>query len=190
MKLQKNKFKPYKTPLVAIILAILILTGLLVWHAHSSRTSKVAKTASPYTKGQPAATPSVASPASPTDQNSPNASQQSDQKSGTGAANNLPLITPSGNFVSNHTPGQNGSPNSEVSVCNTTPGALCKIVFTKDGVIKSLPEKAADSGGTVYWNNWLPKDYGLTAGSWQIQAVASLNGQTKTASDSMDLVVQ
>jgi len=113
--------------------------------------------------------------------------QPGDQKS-----NNVPnasLVVPSGDFVSNHDPGENDSQLIETSVCNTTAGATCQITFTKDGVTKSLPAQVTDRGGSTYWDNWAPSDVGLTAGSWKIQAVASLNGQTKSASDAIPLVV-
>ena len=49
--------------------------------------------------------------------------------------------------------------------------------------------QTADPNGFVSWNSWKLQDIGLSAGSWKIQAIASLNGQTKTASDALDLVV-
>jgi hypothetical protein len=100
------------------------------------------------------------------------------------------LIAPSGSFVSNHHPNLSGTPapNAMSSVCNTTPGASCQISFTKDGVTKSLGAQTADANGATYWN-WKLQDIGLTEGTWGVQASATLNGQTKTASDAMDLVV-
>ncbi|HET7060328.1 MAG TPA: hypothetical protein VFH99_03385 [Candidatus Saccharimonadales bacterium] len=100
------------------------------------------------------------------------------------------LLAPFGNFVSNHHPNLSGSPapNTMSSVCNTTPGASCKIIFTKDGTTKELVSQTADANGSVYWN-WKLQDIDLSSGSWKIQAITSLNGQTKTASDAMDLVV-
>lgn len=99
------------------------------------------------------------------------------------------LKEPTGSFVSNHFPGKNGSPTTEQSVCNTQPGANCYIEFSKDGTIKKLSSQTADSSGSVYWN-WDVKDAGLDTGSWQITAVASLNGQVKTAKDAMLLEIQ
>ncbi len=100
------------------------------------------------------------------------------------------LITPFGNFVSNHRPNLSGSPapSSLSSVCNTTPGASCTITFTKSGTNKSLPAQTADANGATYWN-WSLQDIGLMSGTWKIQANASLDGQTKSASDALDLVV-
>jgi flagellar hook assembly protein FlgD len=102
------------------------------------------------------------------------------------------LIAPSGNFVSNHKPGQNGSPTSEQSVCDTTPGATCFIQFTRDSTVKILAPQVAGSDGTAFWE-WDAKDassIGLTPGSWNVSAVASLNGQTKTSNDALPLEIQ
>src|SRR5690606_17218727 len=122
-------------------------------------------------------------------------SSQSDSGSGGSSgpktmAASANLITPFGNFVSNHRPNLSGSPapNTLSSVCNTTPGASCTISFTKDGTTKSLPAQTADANGATYWN-WKLQDIGLTTGTWKVQANASLNGQTKSASDALDLVV-
>lgn len=83
-------------------------------------------------------------------------------------------------YASNHTPTSAGD--TELSSFTTTPGASCRIEFTKEGVIRSLQTKPADSNGTVVWY-WKPSQVGLTAGSWKITAVATLNGQTKSSSD-------
>lgn len=115
-------------------------------------------------------------------------SQPTDNK-GSSNDGSVFLLTPAGDFVSNHNPGSNGSPLSESSVCTTTPGATCQITFTKDGVTKLLPAQVTDQGGSSYWNNWTLQQYGLTPGSWQIKAVATLNGQTKTATDAINLTV-
>jgi hypothetical protein len=93
------------------------------------------------------------------------------------------------NFVSNHTPGQNGSGFSEQSTCNTTPRATCYIEFTNGGVTKQLEPKVAGNDGTVIWN-WDIKDAGLTSGSWTIKAIAQLNNETKSMQDQRQLVIQ
>ena len=140
------------------------------------------RTASQYTKGETADSKSDDEEA-----NNPG-SRFSDKNTNTAGA--VTLLVPSGNFVSNHRPNLSGvpAPNTMESVCNTTPGARCKISFTKDGVTKSLPEQTTDSGGATYWS-WKLQDVGLTEGSWKIQAIATLNGQSKDASDALDLVV-
>jgi hypothetical protein len=101
-----------------------------------------------------------------------------------------PLTEPYGNFVSNHKPNLGGSPtpNSEESVCNTTPGASCQIFFVKGSTTKSLPVRTADSGGAAYWS-WTLKEIGLEAGTWQVSAKATLGNQTKSGSDVIPLEV-
>jgi len=105
-------------------------------------------------------------------------------------ASNLTLYTPTGSFVSNHRPNLSGypAPNLESSVCTTTPGADCTINFTMDNTTRSLDTRTTDSNGSAYWD-WKLQDINLTAGTWKIQAVAKMNGQTKTASDAIDLMV-
>jgi hypothetical protein len=103
-------------------------------------------------------------------------------------SNSLPLKTPFGQFVSNHNPGSNGSPTTENSVCNTTPGASCYIKFVNGSTVTKLPSKTANSDGFASWN-WDIKDAKLTKGSWIITAVAMLNGQTKTADDPLPLEI-
>jgi hypothetical protein len=100
-----------------------------------------------------------------------------------------PPKAPYGNFVSNHSPGKNGSPTYEQSACNTTPGANCTITFSKDSISKSLPAKIVDSNGSVIWG-WTPSQIGLSSGSWKITATATLNGQPVSTDDQIPLEVQ
>lgn len=169
-----------------LILLILTLAALtifcLVWTS-VIRLGRPPETASPYTKGQPSLPPSTNS--------SPSSHQQpGDQKSTSGNSTGQTLLAPEGVFVSNHHPNLSGSPAPSTlnSTCSTTPGATCKITFTMGSVVKSLSAQTTDRGGSAYWN-WKLQDVGLTAGSWQVQAVAHLNGQTKTTTDALLLEV-
>jgi hypothetical protein len=101
---------------------------------------------------------------------------------------NLPVTKPSGSFVSNHKPGQNGSPIEEESICITTPGASCVITFAMNGTTKSLQAVVADSTGTAYWF-WTPASAGLTAGNWTVSAVATWGTQSATTQDPVPLEV-
>ena len=105
---------------------------------------------------------------------------------------NHTLIAPSGNFVSNHFPGENGSPTTESSVCNTSPGATCYIRFTNTGTGKTtqLADQVADTRGSTSWNWDVSKDAHLTSGQWQITAVATLGSQSKTANDALKLTIK
>ncbi|HSX45313.1 MAG TPA: hypothetical protein VLF39_04400 [Candidatus Saccharimonadales bacterium] len=99
------------------------------------------------------------------------------------------LIKPYGGFVSNHRPGQNGSPTTEESNCITTPGVSCYIEFTKGNETKKLAAQIVDGSGSTYWT-WNIKSAGLSSGSWTITAIASAGGQTKSTVDQINLQVQ
>jgi len=98
------------------------------------------------------------------------------------------LVTPTNStFVSNHRP-QN---NSELlqSVCNTSAGATCQMIFTNNGTTKSLPAQMTDRGGATYWT-WSPSQIGLTAGTWTIQATATAGSQSQSETDTISLEVK
>lgn len=170
---------------VAILLVLVFVVAGLelagVTHIFHKKTPVVVTGSSFNTKGEPKKTSSSGQ------STTPGSSSASNSKSTSVSAT---LITPSGSFVSNHHPNLSGSPapNLESSVCTTTPGATCTISFIKDSVTKSLEARTADSNGAAYWD-WKLQDIGLTAGTWKIQAISSLNGQTKSASDALDLTV-
>lgn len=109
----------------------------------------------------------------------------------TPASTEVNLQVPFGAFVSNHAPsmGETPSRNAENSSCQTTAGASCTIQFTKAGVTKSLASQVTDANGVTTWN-WTPQSIGLEQGTWEIQAIAKLGSQTKTATDSIKLQVQ
>ncbi|HJP96899.1 MAG TPA: hypothetical protein VJ843_06050 [Candidatus Saccharimonadales bacterium] len=149
-------------------------------------------TASQDTKGEVKTSATASSDSGSKSTSSSNKS--SDNPTGTaqkdGDNSTAVLLAPTGDFVSNHHPNLSGSPapSQIASVCTTTPGATCVISFSKDGVTKSLASETADSGGSAYWD-WKLQDIGLTTGSWQITATATLNGQTKSATDALKLEV-
>jgi hypothetical protein len=114
----------------------------------------------------------------------------SSSSSSTSTTTTAALIAPYGTFVSNHRPGQNGSPTTEQSVCTTTPGATCNITFTNSaGVVKSLGAQTVGSDGTASWN-WNVTGSDLAAGSWKVAATATLNGQSKATADATTLEIQ
>ena len=116
------------------------------------------------------------------------ATSTANEKTAVSPSSGSELLAPSGNFVSSHRPSLKDSPGQE-SICTTTPAAFCIIVFTKDGVIKTLESKKANSSGTVIWN-WDIKSAGFVVGSWKITATTSLNGQSKSTTDLQNLEVQ
>lgn len=109
---------------------------------------------------------------------------QSDKQPG---ENTKKLTALQGPFVSHHD--SSDEHRSINSACSTTSGAICQIIFTKDGVTKTLPAQMTDLGGATYWNGWEPKDIGLTAGKWKVTAKATLGSQIETAADALPLQV-
>ena len=139
-------------------------------------------------------TPTTGSTASFTDKGStqkpttsPSSSGSSNNSKDTGNEGAATLLTPSGNFISAHK-----VPASAplASVCNTTPGATCRIVLTQNGTQRTLPAQIVDAGGSTYWNSWTPESLGINSGSWTIEAIVTLNGQEKRAQDAMSLEIQ
>lgn len=170
---------------VATALVAILLVGLGLYHGHHKVVStipvKPAAGVSNYHKansGQDTADAQAVK--------NDNAKNNTPQ-----AAADTPSVVdaPYGAFVSNHFPGANGSPNNEVSACNTTPGATCYIEFTKGSIVKTLPAKAIDSTGAVSWS-WNISDAGLSSGKWQIKAIAQAGDSTKTTTDPIDLTIQ
>lgn len=182
--------------LILLIIILIVLAGGSVAALELTNTTHLFHAAKPAahptanseTKGEP----QQGSPAAGGSGSASTSANSSENKSPapSGAASTVNLLAPSGDFVSNHHPNLSGSPapNEIQSVCNSTAGASCQIIFTKDGVSKSLPAQTTDKGGATYWT-WKLQDIGLTAGSWHIQAKATLGNQTKTADDAMNLEV-
>jgi hypothetical protein len=102
------------------------------------------------------------------------------------SANTAELLAPSGTFVGNHRP--KPEQGKLQSVCVTTSGATCTIVFKMGSTTKQLPPQTTDKEGAAYWT-WSLGDIGLTEGTWSIEAKATLSGQTKTAQDPTALEV-
>ena len=168
--------------LILVACALYATDHLPFWNRHKPVSSPTSKTSDTSTKGESSDNTSGQSG----DQNS-NGSTKNDGTSASG-----PLLIPSGTFVSSHHISLSNNPSGSgyvTSTCTTTPGATCQITFTKDGVVKSLPAETTDAGGSAYWNNWQPGDYGLSSGSWTITAVAKSGDQTKTATDALTLEV-
>lgn len=182
---RKGKNKIVITALVLLFLAAGIITALeltdrtFLFHERPPTTS-----AGQYTKGEPAPRPNLDSKDKDADNRQ---TQPGDNKNAGQGQISGTLQAPSGTFVSAH----NVLLSSQLSsVCNTTPGATCKIQFTKGDTVKSLAVTPVDRGGTAYWDAWKPQDIGLSSGTWQVEAVATASGQTKTARDALELVIE
>lgn len=185
-----------KTKYIVIIIIVIVLAGgsLALYKSHVFSNNKATSGVIPakHLKGSPSETSkSAPSQTAPSSQNTNTASSKSSstsQPSSVTATTQSNLLAPFGNFVSNHNPQLSGSLSNEGSVCNTTPGAKCYIQFTQNGVIKTLPVETADSNGSVFWS-WNVSQSGFTTGKWQIEAIATLDGQSKTTTDPIFLTV-
>jgi hypothetical protein len=177
-----NFFK--QNVLLTGLLALLVVGAVIVlYNSHRKQTAvtipsnKTAVVQPETVKSSPQATSTT-----PNDTTSP----KSTTSGGGSSSSQGTLSAPSGSFVSNHRP---SSSTQEESFCNTSAGATCYIQFTKGGAIKKLEAQSTGGSGSVYWT-WNVGDAGLSAGSWQVMAVATLNGQTKTTNDQIPLEVQ
>lgn len=175
--------------LALVIFAILEVTDTthLILHRNTGLESapNTAHRTPSASKGQPAGSSSTPV------QNSTTTPAQEDDKEKSGQPQaDADLLAPTGTFVSNHHPNLSGkpAPNQIQSVCVTTPGATCTIVFTKNGVSKQLPNQVTDRGGAAYWT-WKLQDIDLTTGTWQVTAKATLGSRTETANDATALEV-
>ncbi len=178
-----------------ILLALVVLAVLELTNTTHLLHKQAVPPVIPVVKTTKSSTPtkSTPKPANSSGSAAAGATQTPDtnNKLPSGTDSGLPLVQPFGTFVSNHRPGQDGSNNDEQSACNTTPGAKCYIQFTNlsSNVTTKLPAQTVGSDGSTIWS-WNVSNAGLTSGSWRITAVASLNGQTKSATDTTNLEVQ
>lgn len=185
--------RTYKKPFLVTLAVIILLCGTIGALEFTNTTHLFHKQATSTTG---AATPTIGGGSTnnskgetqPTQQssNSGSADNSGDDKNISGGSNGSGLLLPTGNFVSAH---RASLSTRMASICNTTPGASCKITFIKDGVTKSLAGKTVGSDGSAYWTDWSLSSIGVTTGTWHIRAVATLNGQTKSADDALVLEV-
>jgi hypothetical protein len=187
IKSSKRSKLPY---IIGAVIILAIAGSIYAYHVDHKKKPPIA-TVDQYTKGQASKTSSPSSSSNQTTSPNQAVSSPSNTKTGsTTVSTSAPLVAPTGNFVSDHHPNLSGSPapNSMTSVCNTSPGASCQITFTSGSTTKSLPTQVTDAGGATYWY-WTLQDIGLTAGSWQVSATSSMNGNSLTSTDPMALVV-
>jgi hypothetical protein len=170
--------------LVGVVLLVAVLEFTNQTHFFHKRSIAVIPSTPDGKSSTAQTTTSASSPSQPP-------GSTGSQKRG-GVVTTTTLAEPFGTFVSNHTPGKDGAPTHEESVCNTTPGASCYVQFAKGDAIRKLDAQVVDSTGAAYWS-WDVNDakgVGLTTGSWKVSAVATLDGQTKTSNDVIPLEIQ
>ena len=185
VRISSNRSSRRKTAVIIICLVVLaVAVGLLLLKQHNDAEKAKHTTVIPSHKSPVSPSPATSDKSSSNQGNVP-PSNPSDKST---ASSSTTLQTPSSDgLVSNHQP-SSASP-GEQSVCNASPGASCYITFTKDGETKKLDAQTTDVNGFAYWT-WDINTAGLTAGTWTITVTATLNGQTKSAQDAIDLVVQ
>lgn len=117
------------------------------------------------------------------------------------SASGSALVAPFGQFVSNYGPvsySANDGSNQEESICQTTIGATCSIEFLQGQTTEALKPVVVKSengsqNGVASWS-WTPNQVGtgggLTPGEWEVEAVATLNGTTKTTISNIKLNIQ
>jgi hypothetical protein len=186
--------KRFLTPLIIAGVVLVVLFIILelfnvtdVFHGKATKTAPT--TAGQSTKGEIAdekSQPEDSKGATPAEKGNDTGNVADSDKKNSNTSTEL--LAPSGTFVSAH---KSVPVNAALSsVCNTSSGANCQITFTSGTTIKSLSSQLTDKGGATYWNSWTPDSIGLTSGKWQVKAVATLNGQTKTSTDALELEIQ
>jgi hypothetical protein len=199
MPVNKKKKRYIRSPYIFLELLIIAVVAFVILYKVTDHFGNKTKpiSASAYTKGIIYVKPNKSSDSSSNSNGSSTSGSQSSANNNTSASSGsntttAVLQTPTGDFVSDHHPNLSGSPapNTMASTCTTTPGASCIIQFTNTstGTVKSLNTQITDAGGSAYWNYTLQGE-GLTAGTWKVAATASLNGNTLSAQDAMDLTV-
>lgn len=189
MKTKKQKI----VILTAIgILLLAVVFGVVIWRTSISSKSQTSQTtASDSTKGEISTTgsSSTVSSSSATSSNDESGAGVVDKNGDATVQTTAYVAPPTGTFVSNHHVSLSDS--SQLSVqsdCTTTPGIACKITFANGSITKNLAAKTTDAGGAAYWS-WNVKDLGLTVGSWQVSAIATVGSQTQTSIDATKLEI-
>lgn len=183
----KKKLPLSKKKLIAIgagVFAIVLLGGGYLYHKHTTKPPQI--TTAPSTTQSEDIAAAQQGVAQKNATSSTQSTTQTDKQAGASSPASGSANKPEGNFVSNHHVSSLNEPLE--SVCTTSRGATCEITFKSGGTVKSVGVKDVNQAGSAIWA-WTPASIGLTAGSWQIIAIATLNGNQVTATDPMNLEV-
>lgn len=177
----------------ALLLVVMGLMGLAIFANTLAQNNKRASGTIPVKKVVPGIT-NIESPKPPgANTSTSNELPTSDKTQSTVVAStdqSQEVKKPFGTFVSNHHPQLSGD-NAQLtiqSVCSSTPGARCTVIFTKGEIIKSLPEQVVGSDGSTLWE-WNIKGAGITAGTWSIKAIAKIGEKSAETVDALNLEV-
>jgi len=192
--LKRGNARKTRRKTIFICVALVVLAGAVaagIYILNKKDTPAKTNTHTTSQKGETASSGNSSGSPTTTPNNPATNSENGKDSSPSSVSPTTPPATPSGTFISNHHPNLSGSPapNKIQSTCITTPGAKCTIVFTKGTVSKSLDSQVADADGAVYWE-WILQDKGLTEGVWKVTAVATLNNQTASTDDPINLEVK
>ena len=192
-KIKNLSTKKSYTRIALILIAIAVVVVLLLEVTNTTHVFHKAKlTVSTIHSTHPSST---TAPSSSKSQAQPNVSSppsnQTDKNTNLAApasSSGMGPATPTGTFISNHQPSLGAQPDrtQENSVCVTTPGATCYIEFTQGSVVKKLDTETTDINGAAYWT-WDVSQDGFTIGTWQVAAIATLNGKTATGTDTLEV---
>lgn len=169
--------------LLLIIGIVLALVAIVIWLLMRGDSKK------PQGSGQDTASTTSQPSSNAGTLNQQGTSQnQSDtaKQSNTAPPSTATLEAPSGSFISNHHP--SSATQSIESICSTNQGASCQFTFRLGSTVKALSKKTVGSNGSVSWV-WTPSEVGLTSGTWEVTAVAELNGTQKSTTDPLGLVI-
>lgn len=177
----------------AIAIIAVIAVGLILYF-HNRNKDIIPSTNPSSAVSNTSVSDNNPTPSSDSPSNSQTAGSNSDKNTSGGSAvpSGSVLVPPYGTFVSDHHPslsGANNTPSTELSTCTASPGASCYIKFTKGGEVKRLATQTTDGSGSTSWH-WDVSQAGLSAGIWDITAVATLGDQTKTTNDTFKLEIQ
>ena len=181
--MKKIRIKNKKLP--SILLPFLIGGLLIIFTLEATGTTHVLhKQKIDYGSGVIPSKPNAKTSASTTKNEKNNLPTGTTPAKNSQTSSSTELETPSGTLVSNHTPSLSGktTPSKIESQCVTSPGALCSLEITKGGVTKILDAQPVGGSKVVYWY-WDVNNAGLTAGSWQIKAIATMSDKTLTFTD-------
>ncbi len=195
MSQKRKKKKSSKAPLFTILAAIVVAGGIttvaLLHHTPktpttASKTSNQSATIKLTTNSSDSSAPPSSNPDIPTPTpvtNVPGATTPP-------ASSNGPTA-PSGTFVSDYSATMS---TQEDSSCNTTVGATCTITFKNvaNGSTVSLSPMVAGTSkdaqeSSAIWSSWTPSSIGLSQGTWQVSATATLNGGSQTTTSQVTL---
>lgn len=192
MKIKSRKKVSKKVIAVVIAAVIILIGGVAYWWFFMRDTGPVI----PEKTAEQERSEKIHEKSKNDDSSSNTAAQPSAISSGkdtpetdsTQSSNSTPPETPSGTFVSNHYINL-ASHTAQNSVCHTSPGAQCAVVFSRGSTTRSLPAKQTDANGNTSWN-WDVKELGLTAGSWTVTSKATNGQHSSTAVDQINLEIK